>query len=162
MSPSDVTLLTREPRLAARGSESTVTITSGRVTKTLTQRGLTMNSEYNRTPEVEWYRRRPIPMMPKLIRASDHELVIEYAGEPLNERQRYRGLAAWVEKVRAALKAAGVHHRDIHTGNVLHHAGRYALIDWTWATTDPTSPCGTRWRDDDKSLDLIAALDADR
>lgn len=147
-------------RRALRGQESTVTIHGDKVVKRLTNRGVTANREYNRTPELTWYQQRPVPMMPRLIRGDETELWLEYAGEPLDESSRYVGLAAWVEATRAALTSAGVYHRDIHTGNVLHLDGRFALIDWTWATTDPTAPFRRRQFSDDAALSLIAALDA--
>lgn len=140
------------------GYEARVTIIRGQAIKRYTANYHELNREYNRPPERVWYEQRVIPMMPRLIRATPAKLVLEYAGEPLNPLDRYPNLDVWAENVLRHLRAAGVHHRDIHPGNVLHLDGRYALIDWTWANPNPNAPARTPRPSDEEGLERIARL----
>lgn len=140
------------------GFEAVVTIEHDHVVKRYAPNYFELNREYQRPPEAHWYERRVVPMMPRLIRATEEELVLEYAGEPLDPTCTYAGLSAWTCEVLRCLRAAGVHHRDIHPGNVLHLDGRYTLIDWTWANPDADAPTRTPHPSDEDGLALIAEL----
>lgn len=125
-------------KLITTGRESIVEVRSTHVIKRYLPAYFEANERFGRTPEVTWYLERPIDSMPLLLDYDEKSITLENAGVPVTRRSW--PLTVWLRRLLVDLQAAGVHHRDIHAGNVLQRDERFSLIDWSWATRDPSTP----------------------
>ncbi len=105
----------------------------------LTIHGSTVTKRY-RSPadalnEIGWYQTLPTGICPNLIDAdpTNGVLVIAYH-HPANELQGYRPVKALAELLEE-LETRGVHHRDVHPGNIVDGPHGPLLIDWETAVS---------------------------
>lgn len=141
------------------GREATTTRRGDAVVKTYNAYHHAENDAHRRVPEVHWYRVRPIRDMPLLLASDADSITLAYSGEPIGTPRtdvhpayRTPELAEWLHRVLSDLTSAGIHHGDIHCGNILYLDGRFTLVDWTWAgPPNPGNPNPT-------DPDAIAAL----
>ncbi len=92
--------------------------------------------------EIGWYRDRATAWArPNLIDADpDRGILVIATYEPIVGRPPDRTIG-WVAHLLTGLARVGVHHRDVHPGNiVLGRAGMPYLIDWETAVLAPGAP----------------------
>jgi Ser/Thr protein kinase RdoA (MazF antagonist) len=106
---------------------SSVLLGRGHVTKVFA-------TEHAADREAEWYARFPWAC-PRLLSRDGATLVTERL--PLAPRYRDRRNARALKELLEELHKAGVHHRDVHLGNVVLGPKGPLLIDWETAIEQP-------------------------
>jgi hypothetical protein len=137
------------PRMIV-GSESTVKLDGYVAIKTYNKNARDWDKRFSRTPECETLRNYKSEYFIPLIDANRDSITTARGEGCLGGTCEFGGihfarsnkdkLCEWLVGLREELNRLELHHRDVHPGNIVKFGDDFRLIDFCWATKDPSSP----------------------